>query len=278
MGLISCPDCGRWVRVAALALLAAASSGCGLVFQGFHQDVSVIVDGGPAVVTLSGEQATSPATFTVRRRSTWRVARAEAPGKAPACQLVQCRMRPALKALDMVALFIPFAVDASLKTLGHCPNTVHLKLEDMPEDVPMYSLQGDRRILEAFRQSRRTINMCESPHLYATEFGEQAKRIVVTAGSLQRAYDILGSVDMMFPGMDRAATVVWGLGRVAVGNTRREFYQAPTALVNDALRREALMQFGRKVDAIINVNYMTNPRHDVSATGVAIRFNRHEKD
>ena len=41
---------------------------------------------------------------------------------------------------------------------------------------------------------------------------------------------------------------------------------------NESLRREALMKYGTEVGAVINVDYMTNPKNDVSATGLAVRF------
>ncbi len=254
-------------------LTLTVSSGCGLVFQGFTQQVTVSAPGAETV-SFGGESAAGDVgTFEVRRRPRWHVARAEAPGKGSMCRVVRCGQHRAFRILDMIPLFLPFALDSALGTLGDCrPETIGLQPVDMHEGVKPWGLPSDREILDVWRQSRHMIDVCSMPHLYDEAFGKQAERIVVTSGNLSRDYDILGPIDVTFAGFDRVNWSGLRLGRTTIVSARREFFQAPARLVNELSRRYALLEYGPGVDAVINVSYQVNPRRDVSATGLAVRF------
>jgi hypothetical protein len=261
--------------VLTIALAAIASSGCGLIFQGFQQDVRVAVEGGaPATVTFNGQSTAAPGTFRIRRRPNWRVARAEAPGMAPGCTLIRCPQKRALRVLGMIPLFIPFTFDAILGTLGDCPDEVLVELRPLPEGVKPYTIPGtDREIAMLYHHTRQTLNVCESPHLFAADFDEQVERILVTNGPLQQPYEVIGPVDATIAGFDATTVRTSNLtGFYWSSRAVREFSQAGPAMMNESLRREALMKYGTEVDAVINVDYMTNPKNDVSATGLAVRL------
>jgi len=176
----------------------------------------------------------------------------------------------------MIPLFIPFAIDAALGTLGDCPDVVHVPMRPLPDGVTPYTIADDREIYQTFHSSRRLVNICSAPHFADSEFAKQAAHIVVTSGPLPGEYDVLGPVDVSISGFDYTRWSTWGFVAKGVsGSTTRgtrEFYQAPPAVVNEAVRREALLRYGLKVDGVINVEYMTNPKNDVSATGLAVAY------
>jgi hypothetical protein len=62
------------------------------------------------------------------------------------------------------------------------------------------------------------------------------------------------------------------LGGIAVSHSEHLFSQVDPTTMNEILKRVALYKYGHAVDAVINVNDQTNPRHDVAATGLAINF------
>ena len=147
-----------------------------------------------------------------------------------------------------------------------------MQLEPKAPGAIDYDLPSDDEIRTAFRLSRLTFDPCQHAYLYDKRFGERAEHIIVTAGSLDRSYEILGSVDFGKEGVNCFQSFAISTGGVAFGNTQHLFAQATPAEINALLRRRALRLYGDQVDAVINVAYQTNPRNDVNATGLAVHF------
>jgi len=259
-------------RARSYVLLAAALSncGCGLVFQGFTQDVDLITHPPGAHVTFRSREATTPATLAVSRRFFgYATLRAEKEGHYSGCQIVSCATPTWIKVLDSLPAAVPLALDAALGTLGNCEPS-SMALDPLPPGGVSFKLPGDGQLVSTFLRYR--LDMCRHPYLYDPDFAKSAARILVTAGGLQRHYEELGAVDFGQAGADSISGVTVAFAGFASTQVTRTFSQATPAEVNELLRRRALRLYGDRVDAVINVAYETNPRHDVFGTGLAVRF------
>lgn len=98
-------------------------------------------------------------------------------------------------------------------------------------------------------------------------------RVIVTTGPLGQPYRALGEVHV-------------NTGMINVGSLlndalfRSQFERAvsgptPTAhanTLNQMLREAAVRQYGKRVDAVVNVTYRTDPDGDVFASGLAVEL------
>lgn len=258
-----------------LMLLLLALNGCGLISQGFHQNLTLRTNPEGAHVTFRGLDAEAPAAVSVRRRSLgYFVYRAEKEGFQPACQVINCATPRWLKVVDSIPLALPLLLDVALGTLANCTPEPSLTLEPLqPGAVPFTIQASDDQLIRDYAHGG---NACQHPYLHDPAFAKAAERIVVTAGNLQQRYQVLGPLDFGRRGGDwvSAFTIGAASSGTAFSYTQvtRSFYQATPGEVNELVRRRALFLYGASVDAVINVAYQTNPRHDVNATGLAVRF------
>lgn len=154
--------------------------------------------------------------------------------------------------------------------LGNCNVPTLVLLRKGPDSVD-FNLPSDEVVTQAF-QNRR-VDLCEHSYLYDRAFAERASDIIVTAGDLLRPPEELGSVDFGRTGGDWINWTTIAIGRnFAHTRVTRRFLKATPKEINELLRRRALFLYGTKVDAVINVAYQGNPRNDVFATGLAVRF------
>lgn len=204
-----------------LALLAA-TSGCGLVFQGVSQNVQLTSAPSESYVSFSGSEAVTPSTVRVSRRRGWRVIRGEHRGYIPACELVPCRLNPTVVTLDAIPLAIPLAVDAIFGALRTCPNEVSIDLE--PE-IPGYRfppLPTDQEVLRA--HAGQEGNLCKL---------HKSSRIVVLPGEVSRPHKVLGEVTANRSDM------------------RKHLVRMSPQGLDRVLRIKAYEAYGHSVDALI---------------------------
>jgi hypothetical protein len=140
-------------------------NGCGLMFLGKTQEVTLRTTPPEAVASLAGEQTTTPGKVTIRRnqRRGWAVFRAERTGYQPACRLVGGRRTIRLIILDALPLAIPLAIDAStvgLRSMRRYPSTVHLTLHPLENGERPKSLPSNEEVLDAWLLGR--VNLCNS--------------------------------------------------------------------------------------------------------------------
>jgi hypothetical protein len=154
------------IGTSALALLVSvlpAVEGCGAIFLGKTQQITLRTTPPGAVASLTGEQTTTPGSVTIRRNQPrgWAVLRAEHPGYRPACQLVGGQRKVGFIVMDCFLLAMPLLVDAStvgLASMRTYPDEVHLTLHPLAEGEPPKSLPSDEEVLEAWRMGR--VNLC----------------------------------------------------------------------------------------------------------------------
>jgi len=254
----------------AVLCFALMVNGCGLVFQGTRQNLALITEPAGADAVFRRTKAVTPATASVSRRSLgYFVYRASKDGYHPACKVIECGTPRWVKVLDSIPAAIPLLVDLAFGALSNCEPT-SLSLDSVrPGDVA-FGLPTDEDIVRARGQN---FDLCQHPYLYDPAFATDASRILVTAGGLQRGYEELGAVDFGRMGGDWISWVTIPIGtQFTYTHISRSFSQATPGEVNELLRRRALRLYGNRVDAVINVAYQANPRHDVYATGLAVHF------
>jgi hypothetical protein len=253
------------------ALILCAAPGCGLILQGWTQHLDFSTNPPGATFSFGTFEGTTPTTIAMNRRvPDWMLMRVEKDGYYPACQIVDCQRPIKIKVLDLIFGFgIPIGIDAAFGAYKNCtPAPIDLERIE-PGDIS-YKLLSDKQVMQAWENLR--INVCEFPYLWDEAFARAAERIVVTAGGLTRTYEILGPVDFGELGFDQINAFAVAYKGIAFGSVVRTFSQATPAEVNELLRRRALRQYRDRVDAVINVAYQDNPRHDVFGTGLAVHF------
>lgn len=258
------------MRRALIVVLFSFTSGCGLLVQGTTQRVRLSTQPEGATIVFGAKEAVSPATFTLSRRvHGLEVYSAAKAGYHPTCRVNDCGPPRWIKVWDSIFAAIPLAVDASFGALGNCDDMT-LTLEPVRPGEATFTLPSAEEIMANGGQDAAGI--CAFPYLYDQRFAAQAERIVVSTGDLQRPYEIIGNVDfgkLAFDRTDAGAVAIKGL---VVAWAQRTFSKAPPAEINALMRKRALRQYGDRVDALINVNYQSDPANSVFATAVAVHF------
>jgi hypothetical protein len=109
--------------------------------------------------------------------------------------------------------------------------------------------------------------------VYEQEKLSSGTDIVVTTGGLSQPYTTLGPVHA-----DTIGTINVGsalndaLFRGQVATHVQASPKATVPQMNERLKQAARNQWGRSVDAIINVAYQTDPDGDLYADGLAVQF------
>jgi len=257
------------VSVPVLAFATVLVSGCGLIFQGTSQTFHLTTQPEGATVQFHDKTTLSPATFTLSRRVRGlQRYRASKEGYHPACRLNDCGPPRWIRVWDSIPAAIPLLVDLAVGTLGNCDDQA-LTLEPVrPGDVP-FELPTDSQITNEEGAAEAA---CLFPYLYDQGFAAKAERIIVSSGPLQQPYELLGNVDFGKLGFDRTEGGAVAFRNFGFAWARRTFSKAPPAEVNALLRKRALYQYGERADALINVNYQTDPANNVFATAVAVHF------
>jgi hypothetical protein len=265
------------MRHALIVVLVSFTCGCGLVFQGTTQTLRLSTQPEGAAVQLHGVKGTSPAIITLSRRvHGYEVYQASKPGYHPACQVIDCGAPRWVKALDGIPAALPLAFDAAVGTLGNCGDA-SLLLEPMRSGEIPFTLPDVEKALERDEDERNAetgvaASMCAFPYLYDREFGTMAERIIVSTGDLRQPYELIGNVDFGKLGFDRTDAGAIAFKGLVWAWVQRTFSKAPPAEINMLLRKRALYQYGTRVDALINVNYQSDPANNVFATAVAVHF------
>jgi hypothetical protein len=262
-------------RVIAIGSVAVLLSGCGLVYQGRTQTVrlstqpegaTISFDAGPDAPQASRDTV-SPATLTLSRRVRGdAVFRATKEGYQPACRIIDCGTPGWIKIWNSLSLGFPWLIDLAAGTLGNCDDA-EIALEPVRAGAVPFELPRDDQI-----PRDEVAGACLFPYLYDPVFAAKAERIIVSTGPLQQPYELLGNVDFGKLGFDRTTGGAGALRGFAFAWARRTFSKAPPAEINALLRKRALYQYGNRVDALINVNYQTDPANNVFATAVAVHF------
>lgn len=143
--------------------------------------------------------------------------------------------------LDSIPAAIPLLIDLAAGTLGNCVDTT-LTLEPIRAGEFAYDLPSDADILA-------NPGMCLFPYSYDQRFGAQAERIIVSTGDLQQRYDIVGNVDFGRLGFDRTDAGAVAFRGFILAWAHRTFSKATPAEINTLLRKQALHQYGNRVDA-----------------------------
>lgn len=257
------------ISVSVGVFAAVLVSGCGLVFQGTSQTIHLTTQPEGATIQFRDTTTLSPATLTFSRRVRGlEKYQASKEGYQPACRLNDCGVPRWIKVWDSIPAAIPLLVDLAVGTLGNCDDQA-LTLEPLrPGDVP-FELPSD--VLTAGNEEAAQA-ACLFPYLYDQGFAAKAERIIVSSGPLQQPYELLGNVDFGKLGFDRTQGSGIAVQGFAFAWARRTFSKATPAEVNALLRKRALYQYGERVDALINVNYQTDPANNVFATAVAVHF------
>jgi len=147
------------LRAALLIVLLFMAGGCGLLFQGMHQDVTLQTEPAGASASFAGQPVTTPGEVRVRRRPAWAIARASKEGYHPACRLMTARNNKLILVLDAIPYALPLALDAALGTLRAYPETVTLTLHPVEAGESPYVLPPDEDLLDAwFREKRDLCN------------------------------------------------------------------------------------------------------------------------
>jgi hypothetical protein len=253
------------MRRALIVVLFSFTSGCGLVYQGTIQTVRLSTQPEEAAIVFHGKEAVSPATFTLSRRvHGLEIYSATKAGYHPACRVNDCGPPRWIKVWDSIFAAIPLAIDASFGALGNCDDAT-LTLEPVRPGDATFTLPSTEEIMA-------NPGICAFPYLYDERFAAQAERIVVSTGDLQRPYEIVGNVDFGKLGFDRTDAGAVALKGFALAWAQRTFSKAPPAEINSLMRKRALREYGARVDALINVNYQSDPANNVFATAVAVHF------
>lgn len=254
-------------RATAIAFVAILQSGCGLVFQGTSQTIHLRTQPDGAAIRFGPITAISPAAITRSRRAHHPVIfRAEKVGYRPACKVNDCGAPRWIKVLDSIPAAIPLLIDLAAGSLANCDDDT-LTLEPIRAGDATFSLPD-----LAAMQPGDVAAVCAFPYLFDNGFAAQAARIIVSTGSIQQAHELIGNVDFGKLGFDRVdAGSIWWSG-IVWGRIRRTFAKATPGEVNELLRKRALYLYGERVDALINVNYQSDPANNVFATAVAVHF------
>lgn len=108
----------------------------------------------------------------------------------------------------------------------------------------------------------------------AAEAEAPSSAIIVTAGPISQPYEALGEVHVSTVGMVNLGSHM----RDALFRSPFSVATAgatPTASIetmHKMLKEQARVQYGSKVDAVINVTYYTEPDGDVFASGLVVHF------
>jgi len=257
------------MRATVITFVAFLLSGCGLVFQGTSQTVHLTTEPEGAAIRFHDMEAVSPATFTFSRRVHGdEIYWASKEGYHPACQVNRCGPPRWIMVVDSIPAAIPLLIDLSAGALGNCDDAV-LTLEPVRVGEVSFELP---RVDQIPRDEGAAQAACLFPYLYDPVFAAKAERIIVSTGPLQQPYELLGNVDFGKLGFDRTKGGGIALRGFAFAWARRIFSKAPPAEINALLRKRALYQYGERVDALINVNYQSDPANNVFATAVAVHF------
>ncbi len=260
----------RHVLIVTLVGLISFTSGCGLGFQGTSQTIHLTTQPEGATIQFHDRKAVSPATFTFSRRIFGEeIYRADKEGYHPACRVNACGPPRWIKIVDSIPAAIPLAIDAAVGALGNCDDAA-LTLEPIRPGDTTFDLPSDAQLLANGGQDGAAI--CAFPYLYDERFAAKAERIVVSTGDLQRPYELIGNVDFGKLGFDRTDARAVALKGFVLAWARRTFSKAPPAEINSLMRKRALREYGDRVDALINVNYQSDPANNVFATAVAVHF------
>jgi hypothetical protein len=258
-------------RCFAIGLLAASAvfSGCGLVFQGASQTIRLTTQPEGATIEFRDSKAVSPATLTFSRRvRDEEIYWASKEGYRPACRVNDCGPPRWIKVLDSIPAAIPLLVDLAAGTLGNCDD-IALALDPLRAgDVPFALPSAD----QIPHEEGAAQGACLFPYLYDSGFAARAERIIVSTGPLQQPHELLGNVDFGRLGFDKTESHAFALRGFAFAWARLTFSKAAPAEINALLRKRALYQYGERVDALINVNYQSDPANSVFATAVAVHF------
>ncbi len=151
-----------------VAFLAVLSGGCGLVFNGRNQWVTVKTTPPGATVSAAGQTTTSPGRIRLHRPDKWAVIRAEQTGYDPACRIVHASMGSGRTVLfillDAPIYAFAYPLDFPLNTLREYPDTVDITLH--PSAKPT-ALPADDEVLDAWKNGE--VNLC-NPHVpHATQ-------------------------------------------------------------------------------------------------------------
>ncbi len=153
------------IRTAALSLLMCVVpliEGCGLIFLGKTQQITLQTTPPGASASLVGEQTTTPGNVTIQRDQPrdWAVFRAEQPGYRSACQLVGGKPKVGFIIMDGF-LLVPLLIDAStvgLASMRTYPDEVHLTLQPLADGEQPKTLPSDQEVLEAWLTGK--VNLC----------------------------------------------------------------------------------------------------------------------
>ncbi|MBI4517742.1 MAG: hypothetical protein HY699_18205 [Deltaproteobacteria bacterium] len=147
----------------------ASGCGCGTVYLGRTQTVTLTTSPASAVVSLANLGMTTPGEVRLPRNQPggWVVFRASAPGYQPACMLVGGRLKAAYIVLDGLFMGLPMLVDfigmGSLNALRQYPERVALKLRPLEPGETPQPLPSDA---EAIRFRRLTwVDLCQPDYL-----------------------------------------------------------------------------------------------------------------
>ena len=150
---------GRIAAWAAIVATANIASGCGTVFYGRTQDITLKTSPPGALASLGGTETTTPGTVTMRRNQPhgWAVVRATRPGFQPACTVIGGRFRVAFLVLDGLFLGLPMLVDligmGSINALRKYPDEVNLTLRPLDLGETAQPLPSDEEVINMRRRS-----------------------------------------------------------------------------------------------------------------------------
>ncbi len=144
----------RTIALSLLACVVPLTGGCGAIFLGKTQQISLRTTPPGAVASLAGEQTRTPGSVTVRRNQPggWTVFRAEQPGYRSACQLVDGQRKVGFIMLDGF-LLVPLLMDAStvgLESMRTYSDEVHLTLHPLADGEQLQVLPSDEEVREAW--------------------------------------------------------------------------------------------------------------------------------
>ena len=254
----------------AAATCAVVLVGCGVVYQGTTQQLTVTSEPAGAEFAFSNQTGTTPSTLTLaRRRLDWTVYRVAQAGYQPACAIVYCGTPRWIRIADSIPLAIPLLIDVAAGTLFNCEQPPALQLQPLPPTGVAYQLPSDHQVMDALRRHR--LDMCAEPYLYDGTFTRTAERIAVSANAVDASYIELGPVSIGQVGNRVVTALPLGEGFATAGAQQLYGLTATDDLTN-MLQSRALFEYGDAVDAIINVAYQTNARGDVYASGVAVQY------
>jgi hypothetical protein len=257
-----------WLLVAAMC--AEMLAGCGVVYQGTTQQLTVTSEPAGAEFAFSNQTGTTPSTLTLaRRRLDWTVYRVAQAGYQPACAIVYCGTPRWIRIADSIPLAIPLLIDVAAGTLFNCEQPPALQLQPLQPTGVAYQLPSDQQVMDALRRHR--LDMCAQPYLYDATFTRAAERIAVSSNVPDVSYIELGPVSIGQVGNTVITAVPLGEGFTTAG-AQQLYGLAATDDLTSMLQSRALFEYGDAVDAIVNVTYQTNARADVYASGLAVQY------